>query len=142
MQQLESLDLSDNNLSGEIPPAMAQMSFLEVLNLSYNRLSGPIPQSGQFLTFPDSSFLGNNGLCGKPLPRLCKTNDGPPAAATAGSSKELGWEILSVEAGVVSGLAIVVTTTLLWGNGRRWLYWHVDKSLLYVLQPWIRSRRH
>nr|AWA44929.1 hypothetical protein SS48H02_000005 [Saccharum spontaneum] len=113
MLQLESLDLSDNQLSGEIPPAMAQMSFLEVLNLSYNRLSGPIPQSSQFLTFPATSFLGNDGLCGKPLPRQCNT------------------------AGVISGLAIVVATTLLVGNGRRWLYWHVDKSLLYVLQPWI-----
>jgi hypothetical protein len=140
--QLESLDLSDNQLSGEIPPAMAQMSFLEVLNLSYNHLSGLIPQSSQFLTFLDTSFLGNDGLCGKPLPRQCNTNHTPPAAATAGSSKELGWEILSVEAGVVSGLAIVVATTLLWGNGRRWLYWHVDKSLLYVLQPWIDGHRH
>jgi len=80
-------------------------------------------------------------LCGKPLPRQCNTNHTPPAAATAGSSKELGWEVLSVEAGVISGLAIVVATTLLVGNGRRWLYWHVDKSLLYVLQPWIGGRR-
>jgi Leucine-rich repeat (LRR) protein len=142
MLQLESLDLSSNQLSGEIPPAMALMSFLEVLNLSYNHLSGMIPQSGQFSTFPEASFLGNDGLCGKPLPRMCDTNHTPSAAATSGSSKELNWEFLSVEAGVVSGLVIVFATTLLWGSGRRWLYWQVDKFLLDVLRPWIRGRRH
>jgi Leucine-rich repeat (LRR) protein len=63
MLQLESLDLSYNQLSGEISPAMAVMSFLEVLNLSYNHLSGMISQSSQFLTFPGTSFLGNDGLC-------------------------------------------------------------------------------
>ncbi|XP_025820139.1 receptor like protein 22-like isoform X2 [Panicum hallii] len=142
MLQLESLDLSYNQLSGEIPPAMAAMSFLEVLNLSYNHLSGMIPQSSQFLTFPNTSFLGNDRLCGKPLARLCETNHAPSAAATPGSSKELNWEFLSVEVGVVSGLAIVAATMLLWGNGRGWVYWHVDKFWLQVVQPWICRRRH
>ncbi|CAO2188373.1 unnamed protein product [Urochloa humidicola] len=136
MLQLESLDLSYNQFSGEIPPAMAQMSFLGTLNLSYNHLSGLIPQSSQFFTFPDS-FLGNDGLCGKPLTRLCDTNHAPSAAATPGSSKELNWEFLSVEVGIISGLAVVIVTTLLWGNGRKWLYWHVDKFWLLVLHPWI-----
>ncbi|KAJ1268643.1 hypothetical protein BS78_07G150300 [Paspalum vaginatum] len=142
MLQLESLDLSYNKLSGEIPPAMAQMSFLEVLNLSYNHLSGMIPQSSQFLTFSDTSFLGNDGLCGKPLPRLCDANHAPSAAGKPVSSNGLNWEILSVEAGVVSGLVTVFATTLLWGNGRRWIYWQMDKFLLRVLQPWIYRRSH
>ncbi|KAF8779091.1 hypothetical protein HU200_003060 [Digitaria exilis] len=135
--QLETLDLSFNHLSGEIPPEMAKMSFLEVLNLSYNNLSGMIPQSSQFLTFPNTSFLGNDGLCGKPLTRQCDTNQAPSAAATPDSSKELNWEFLSVEIGVVSGLVITFVTMLLWGNGKRWVYWHVDKFWLQVLQPWI-----
>ncbi|KAJ1254524.1 hypothetical protein BS78_K038200 [Paspalum vaginatum] len=142
MRQLESLDLSCNKLSGEIPPAMAQMSFLEVLNLSYNNLSGMIPQSSQFLTFPDTSFVGNNGLCGKPLPRMCDANHAPSAAGTPGSSKGLNWEILSVEAGVISGLVMVFATTLLWDNGRRWVYWQVDKFLLYTMEPWLHGRRN
>ncbi|CAL5001872.1 unnamed protein product [Urochloa decumbens] len=135
MLQLESLDLSYNQLSGKIPPAMATMSFLEVLNLSYNHLSGQIPQSSQFLTFTNTSFLGNDGLCGKPPTRLCDTNH--TTSAPAMPSKKLNWEFLSVEVGVVSGLAIVVATTLLWGNGRRWVYYHVDKFWLLVLHPWI-----
>ncbi|CAL5012725.1 unnamed protein product [Urochloa decumbens] len=138
MLQLESLDLSYNQLSGEIPPAMVAMSFLEVLNLSFNNLSGQIPQSSQFLTFPNTSFLGNDWLCGKPLSRLCdEPNHAPSAAAMPGSSKGLNWEFLSVEVGIISGLAIVVVTTLLWGNGRRWVYYQVDKFWLLVLHPWI-----
>ena len=54
---------------------MALMSFLEVLNLSYNHLSGMIPQSSHFSTFPDTSFLGNDRLCGKPP--CCETNHAP-----------------------------------------------------------------
>ncbi|CAO2191600.1 unnamed protein product [Urochloa humidicola] len=138
MLQLESLDLSHNQLSGEIPPAMAAMSFLEVLDLSYNQLSGKIPQSGQFLTFPNTSFVGNDWLCGKPLSRLCdEPNQAPSAAPTPGPTKDMNWEFLSVELGIISGLAVVVVTTLLWGNGRRWLSWHVDKFWLLVLLPWI-----
>jgi len=145
MVQLESLDLSFNQLSGEIPPAMALMSFLEVLDLSYNHLSGMIPQSSQFLTFPVTSFVGNDGLCGKPLPLLCDVSQAPSTAAThvsSSSSKEFNWEILSVEAGFLSGLAIVVLTTLLWGNGRMWVYQQVDKLLLDALHPWIRGHHH
>jgi len=141
MMQLESLDLSYNQLSGEIPPAMAAMSFLEVLDLSYNHLSGQIPQSSQFSTFLNTSFLGNDRLCGKPLTRLCETNHAPSATATPGTSKELNLEFLSIEVGVVSGLAIIVATMLLWRNGRSWVYWHVDKFWLQVLQPWISRHR-
>ncbi|CAO2211075.1 unnamed protein product [Urochloa humidicola] len=137
MLQLESLDLSYNQLSGKIPTAMATMSFLEVLNLSYNHLSGQIPQSSQLLTFTNMSFLGNDGLCGKPLTRQCNINHAPSAPTMSGSSKELNWEFLSVEVGVVSGLAIVVATMLLWGNWRRLVYYHVDKFWLLVLHPWI-----
>jgi len=126
-------------------PAMALMSFLEVLDLSYNHLSGMIPQSSQFLTFPVTSFVGNDGLCGKPLPLLCDVSQAPSTAAThvsSSSSKEFNWEILSVEAGFLSGLAIVVLTTLLWGNGRMWVYQQVDKLLLDALHPWIRGHHH
>jgi hypothetical protein len=94
-----------------------------------------IPQSNQFSTFPEASFLGNDGLCGKPLLRMCDPDHAPSAAATPGSSKEPNWEFLSIEAGVISGLIIVFVTTLLWSNGRRWLYWQVDKFLLHVLRP-------
>lgn len=73
LTHLESLDLSWNQLSGEIPQELTSLTSLEWLNVSYNNLSGRIPQGNQFLTFSDSSFEGNMGLCGLPLSKQCDT---------------------------------------------------------------------
>ncbi|KAM3309437.1 hypothetical protein P3S67_011181 [Capsicum chacoense] len=43
MISLESLDLSYNQLTGEIPVTLTLLNFLAYLNLSYNNLSGRIP---------------------------------------------------------------------------------------------------
>ncbi|KAF8389608.1 hypothetical protein HHK36_024127 [Tetracentron sinense] len=64
MTSLETLDLSHNNLSGIIPPSLVSLNFLSKFSVAYNQLSGKIPSEGQFLTFPNSSFEGNKGLCG------------------------------------------------------------------------------
>ncbi|XP_020553262.1 receptor-like protein 12 [Sesamum indicum] len=79
LEDLESLDLSFNNLGGEIPQQLASLTFLSFLNLSYNNLVGRIPQGSQIQTFPDSSFLGNEGLCGFPLNKTCTDHSGLPA---------------------------------------------------------------
>ncbi|XVE85617.1 hypothetical protein DITRI_Ditri17bG0104600 [Diplodiscus trichospermus] len=63
MTSLEILDLSHNNLSGTIPSELENLSFLSIFNVAYNQLHGRIPSRGQFQTFPNSSFEGNN-LCG------------------------------------------------------------------------------
>ncbi|MBA0817568.1 hypothetical protein Gohar_019792 [Gossypium harknessii] len=63
MSSLEILDLSHNDLTGTIPPSLESLSFLSIFNVAYNRLYGKIPSGGQFQTFPNSSFEGNN-LCG------------------------------------------------------------------------------
>ncbi|XP_044952760.1 receptor like protein 22-like [Hordeum vulgare subsp. vulgare] len=73
LSQLESLDLSWNQISGEIPQLLTSLTSLAWLNLSYNNLVGRIPQGNQFLSFPNSSFEGNMGLCGSPLSKQCET---------------------------------------------------------------------
>lgn len=71
LTQLEVLDLSSNEIYGEIPSELTSLDALTVLNLSDNKLVGSIPESPHFMTFSNSSFLGNDGLCGLPLSKLC-----------------------------------------------------------------------
>uniref|UniRef100_A0A1J3IRZ2 LRR receptor-like serine/threonine-protein kinase GSO1 n=1 Tax=Noccaea caerulescens TaxID=107243 RepID=A0A1J3IRZ2_NOCCA len=67
--RLETLDLSRNKFSGAIPQSLAAISSLQRLDLSYNKLEGSIPK---LLKFQDQSiYIGNELLCGKPLPRKC-----------------------------------------------------------------------
>ncbi|XP_074334044.1 receptor-like protein 7 [Apium graveolens] len=68
---LESLDLSSNQLEGEIPGQLTGLYSLALLNLSYNKLRGHIPQGFQFNIFEIDSYVGNLGLCGKPLSKKC-----------------------------------------------------------------------
>uniref|UniRef100_A0A2N9HMT8 Leucine-rich repeat-containing N-terminal plant-type domain-containing protein n=1 Tax=Fagus sylvatica TaxID=28930 RepID=A0A2N9HMT8_FAGSY len=78
LTNLESLDLSQNMLVGEIPPQLVELTFLAFLNVSCNHLTGPIPQGKQFVTFANSSFDGNAGLCGSPLSKKCANFEDPP----------------------------------------------------------------
>ncbi|KAF2951063.1 hypothetical protein DAI22_01g234700, partial [Oryza sativa Japonica Group] len=81
LQSLESLDLSHNQLSGEIPQTLSNLTSLGELNLSYNNLSGRIPSGPQLDTLhtddPASTYIGNTGLCGHPLPNNCSENETP-----------------------------------------------------------------
>ncbi|XP_021839802.2 receptor-like protein EIX2 isoform X1 [Spinacia oleracea] len=74
---LEFLDLSNNHLSGEIPTTLSEVASLEILDLSNNNLSGKIPVGTQLQSFDSSSYMGNPGLCGLPLPKC--SGDQPPA---------------------------------------------------------------
>ncbi|XP_027356884.1 pollen receptor-like kinase 5 [Abrus precatorius] len=63
LPKLVDVDLHGNSFDGNIPEF--HRSDFRVFNLSNNRLEGPIPES---LSNKDpSSFVGNQGLCGKPL---------------------------------------------------------------------------
>jgi len=78
LSHLEALDLSLNRLSGNIPLQLEELTSLSYLNVSFNNLSGHIPQHKQFATFQNSSFMGNQGLCGNPLSKKCENDAGPP----------------------------------------------------------------
>ncbi|XP_042005651.1 receptor-like protein EIX2 [Salvia splendens] len=68
MEMLDSLDLSHNQLYGKIPTSLADIYTLGFLDLSNNSLFGKIPTSTQLQSFNASTYAGNNGLCGDPLP--------------------------------------------------------------------------
>ncbi|MBA0841456.1 hypothetical protein Goarm_003947, partial [Gossypium armourianum] len=85
---LESLDLSQNSLTGIIPPQVGKLQSLEVLNLShnmlndsileavndlhglrfvnisFNQLEGPTPDLKAFHEVPVDVLRINKGLCG------------------------------------------------------------------------------
>ncbi|KAH7548390.1 hypothetical protein JRO89_XS14G0113300 [Xanthoceras sorbifolium] len=58
------LDLSRNNLSGTIPIDLDRLSVLKNLNLSYNNLEGEMPFKGGFSNRSVISIVGNKNLCG------------------------------------------------------------------------------
>ncbi|KAL3841256.1 hypothetical protein ACJIZ3_025847 [Penstemon smallii] len=75
LDKLVSLDISNNQLSGNIPSALKGMLSLIEVNFSNNQFNGQIPLFVPFQKSPNSSFLGNNGLCGEPLSASCEGLD-------------------------------------------------------------------
>lgn len=65
-RSVTSLDLSSNNLSGAIPPALCDwLPFLVSLDLSSNNLTGPIPSELANCRFLNSLSLASNSLSGQ-----------------------------------------------------------------------------
>ena len=62
---MSALDLSFNQLVGEIPPDLGQLSSIHALNLSYNQLIGPIPKTFSNLTQLERLDLSYNNLSGE-----------------------------------------------------------------------------
>ncbi|XP_031480274.1 receptor-like protein kinase isoform X2 [Nymphaea colorata] len=63
LYKLQSLDISLNNLTGNLSPLVGLQSILQV-NVSHNHFVGAIPHSWvKFLNISPTSFLGNSGLC-------------------------------------------------------------------------------
>lgn len=121
LHQLSSLDLSTNRLSGTIPSGLSSLSFLGFLNLSNNNLVGAIPYTGHMTTFDTSTFTGNPGLCGPPLPVKCPGDDDhDPSHDDAANDDGLidGWSYLSLGLGFAAGILIpsfILTMKGSWG---------------------------
>ncbi|KAH9715657.1 Receptor-like protein 6 [Citrus sinensis] len=120
MLQIESLDLSMNNLSGKIPAQLASLNFLSVLNLSYNNLVGQIPTGTQLQSFSPTSYEGNKGLYGPPLTNDSQTRPpefqpSPPPA----SSDEIDWFFIAMSIGFAVGFGAAVSPLMFSVQGSR-----------------------
>ncbi|KAM4097545.1 hypothetical protein ACJW30_07G008900 [Castanea mollissima] len=71
LSHLIELHLEHNHFSGPIPPM--NIPTLKQLDLSNNKLEGEIPES--LSIFSVDTFKGNEGLCGKPLDKVCIGNN-------------------------------------------------------------------
>ncbi|KAJ6958346.1 receptor-like protein 15 [Populus alba x Populus x berolinensis] len=67
---ISGIDLSCNNLTGEIPFELGNLSNIELLNLSHNSLTGPIPPTFSNLKEIETLDLSYNNLSGKIPPQL------------------------------------------------------------------------
>ncbi|KAJ4971663.1 hypothetical protein NE237_004762 [Protea cynaroides] len=128
LKQLESLDLSRNKLEGEIPQQLTSLTFLSFLNLSWNDLTGTIPTTNQFGTFTETSFGGNEGLCGALLSRNCMSIEPaalPPTTSMSNKRQLFGYDWDMVVSGFVvgfgGGAGGVVAFIFFSDPGRKWL---------------------
>ncbi|XP_019464633.1 PREDICTED: polygalacturonase inhibitor 2-like isoform X1 [Lupinus angustifolius] len=69
---LNTLDIRNNDIYGELPKGLTALKYLHKLNVSYNNLCGEIPQGGNLQRFDVYAYQHNKCLCGSPLPS-CKT---------------------------------------------------------------------
>lgn len=112
MLNLEVLDLSFNDLYGSIPASLNNLSFLAKFSVAHNHLLGPIPSGVQFQSFPNTSFEGNQGLCGSTQAPPCTIihNMNIPS----GSSNKLGRRtILVITISVGVGIALLLAVLLI-----------------------------
>ena len=65
LNYMSGLDLSCNNLTGEIPLELGKLSSVQALNLSHNQLTGFIPQTFSKLVKLESLDLSYNTLSGQ-----------------------------------------------------------------------------
>ncbi|ONI22451.1 hypothetical protein PRUPE_2G130100, partial [Prunus persica] len=113
LRNLESLDLSHNKLSGQIPQQLTRLTFLENIDVSHNNLTGPIPQGTQLTLMNSTSYEGNPGLCGDPLPKCGNQGAPQPPPSTeedsdSGSAQKLEFDLGFVLAGIGSGFVVGV----------------------------------
>ena len=72
LANLTTLNLSYNQLSGEIPPHLGNLANLTILDLHFNELSGEIPPRFGNLVNLTQLDLGFNQLSGNIPPQLGK----------------------------------------------------------------------
>ncbi|GJS02677.1 leucine-rich repeat-containing protein [Tanacetum coccineum] len=137
LSEIESFDLSWNQLTGNIPQSLAEIKGLAVLNLSQNHLVGRIPEGTQFNTFDESSFAGNLGLCGFPLPKKCSEHTHKPQLEeheNHGEKNGFTWEVVTLGYGCGTLLGLVMGYLMLSTRKVKWFNLIVDAGEHMILE--------
>ncbi|XP_019464530.1 PREDICTED: receptor protein kinase-like protein ZAR1 [Lupinus angustifolius] len=98
-----TLNLSFNHLSGKIPKSLGKLPSTVSFDLSNNNLTGQIPETGSFSNQGPTAFLNNPSLCGIPLRKPC-SNSNSGSVNSTGSNREPGSN-----KGLSPGLIIIIS---------------------------------
>ncbi|VAH41273.1 unnamed protein product [Triticum turgidum subsp. durum] len=63
LKVMQQIDLSENNLTGQVSQFFGNFSSLNYINISYNKFDGPVPTGGIFGNSTAVFLQGNTGLC-------------------------------------------------------------------------------
>ncbi|XP_031375446.1 probable LRR receptor-like serine/threonine-protein kinase At3g47570 [Punica granatum] len=114
LRGIEVLDVSRNNLSGPIPPFLAELPFLKNLNLSFNMFEGEVPKGRIFGNLSAVSVVGNDKLCGgPPMLQLPTCKDGARKKRRNGFWSQRIVLIISVTVPILLLLVGGIITTVL-----------------------------
>lgn len=120
LTELQTVDLSFNQLSGSLPKELTNLSHLHAFNISHNHLQGELPVGGFFNTIPLSSIAGNPTLCGSivnyschaihPKPIVLNPNSSSDSSSHGSLSPNLRHKkiILSISALIAIGAAVFI----------------------------------
>uniref|UniRef100_A0A6N2N6C1 non-specific serine/threonine protein kinase n=1 Tax=Salix viminalis TaxID=40686 RepID=A0A6N2N6C1_SALVM len=113
VRALEDLNLSYNNLTGQIPKFLGELKLLKSLDLSFNDFEGEVPVHGVFQNASAVSVSRNKNLCGGILQLNL-----PPCTS---KSKPKSSTMLIVGVTVCCGFIglILMTSFLFWGRFKK-----------------------
>ncbi|KAK2993780.1 hypothetical protein RJ640_018070, partial [Escallonia rubra] len=99
LRYLNVLKLENNRLEGHIPQEVGMLGKIKTFSVANNRLSGPVPTFSPDVTITADDYAKNQGLCGYPLKR-CKANTDYRDSLLRGML--VGWAIATVVAFAVT----------------------------------------
>lgn len=131
------MDLSQNNLSGDIPVYFGTFESLCTLNLSLNNLEGPVPEGGVFANSSDVFIQGNKEVCVSSLVIQL-----PPCKELSSNRKKTSY-IQSVMDPITT-ILIVTMACVAWGGemGLRELLSTIHSNVLVNYHTMICTKQH
>nr|XP_043638991.1 protein NSP-INTERACTING KINASE 3-like isoform X2 [Erigeron canadensis] len=123
LKNLNFLRLNNNSLTGTVPESLSEVGALTLVDVSYNNLSGPLPK----LSARTFRIIGNPLLCGQNSANNCSNIypeplSFPPDGFTGQPSANKKSHHLAVALGTslsAAFLIILVITLLLWWKYRK-----------------------
>ncbi|CAH2047725.1 unnamed protein product, partial [Thlaspi arvense] len=119
LSRLYTLYLQDNLFSGSVPPL--NQTTLRFFNVSNNHLSGQIPPTRALNRFNESSFTGNTALCGEQIQNSCRKRNNTTAISSKPSAipampmakRKNRANVIGIISGSIGGGVVILLLTLL-----------------------------